>query len=590
MADAPWKLGLCVAAWVHTVSVHSAPSNDVFAQLPPLQEVASTDAAPMAVRGFVLILPLSRRNQHIPWPQLIELKLQDGRALVGRPAKLLSARIDPHGWTSPPVTTCATNADGDQDIVLLVPLPDDADGSLMLGEQVLAPRWMTPLAPTESVTQSDAFIGELDRPDANAPSEYFRSWLLAHRLRLTPPAPIGDELNVMYARAVAGLWSAAIAHLQENDAAAASRVCIDLTGRAHGFVGQQERSMAAWETNADELSILLRSLLTPSAPGLVLSAAASHWVDHRSALTIWVHEERGDSVVIGIANPRANAFPLSFRWPDTQQAILDCEIAPESFQYFDIPRIALRAGDSVQVDEALSVALQEHGLAALLPPADLVGENQTRDAVESQARAQSTLLVDDGIQRIAIPVGLGRIAVRPPGLGLGRFRPAATLSQVRSGMLQSPPSNWSTSAGIRRRPTGWEIIVECFAPQDAAPTRDAVTVRVTAATDHTVVIHSDGSVDAEDAVVRSGAAMHRSSDRWRARLPLPDSWVFDANGRVGKLAIAIDRTIDGSDANAPPLFARRQYAGLSPVWFTPTATRIPLDLSSWSLSSVTLAP
>lgn len=585
--------GALIAAVSLALPSYSArldPPDRVFATLPDSQLIASAESDPIAVRGSVLMIPIVRRSTEDAWPATVQLQLGDGRGVVGLIARLESRRVARSQWTSPMLLTTATEPSGDQDIVLLAPLPEEGEGEIILGEQHLTPAWMDGLAMRSTSPASEAMRSDADLADPAAPSEYFRAVLQAHQLNLQPPLPMGREREVLYARAVAGLWSAGIARLQENDAAAAKGVLGDLVGRAHGVVNDQARSMAVWESSESDLDELLRSLLEPKSAGIVIAAAAKVWLDHRSPLMFWVEEDQGEAIVIGVANPRGEAFPLEFRWPDQREAALHGEIAPESFHTFIVPRSRPDDAPAVIIDEALSAALHEYGLTSLLPPANLSGTGQGRDALEAQARAQSTLIAAHGNNRVVIPVGLGRNAVRPPGLGFGLFLPAAALSQVRAGSVESPPLEWATTAGIRRRPTGWELIFESFTPAGAHPTTDLITVMVSAGADHTIKIHSDGRVECDDPSVRDGAAVHRSIDRWRARLPLPESWVTPENGRPGKLEVSIERLIEGSEFDTPPRFARRQFAGLAPLEIGPMAKRIPLDLSSWSLSSVTLAP
>ncbi len=567
-----------------------SPSQEIFVDLPLTQAIATTIVTPIAVRGSVMLLPIVRRNADIAWPALTDLRLGDGRRLIGRVARIKLQEIARSDWASPSRVTVTAPAQGDEDIVLLVPLPTDSEDEMYLGDQRIIPLWMDGLATPIAARQSGVSLAAADLPDPTAPSEYFRTVLQAYRLGISAPPPEGGELDVLYARAIAGLWSAAIARLEVNDGVTSNRLLGDLVGRAHGLVDGTEVTMAAWKTDDEELDTLLRALLVPKTDGIVLAEGTNLWLDSRSPLLCWLDHDGGESVVVGVANPRGEAHSVSFRWPDQKEASLTVEIVPETFQMFSVPRTRPPEADTVKIDESLAIALREHGLSSLLPPANLVGSSAGRSALESQARAQSTLLVEDANNIIAVQVGLGRIAVQPPGLGLGVFLPAANLTEIRSGMLKSPPIEWSTSAGLRRRPFGWELLVECRCPADASPQSDQVTVTIDRGSTHTITICSDGKFKTDDAAVGEALAVHRSKDRWRVRLPLPDRWVAAADGRAGQLEISINRVIDGAGSDAPPIFARRQFAGVAPLGVHPIAKGIPLDLSSWSLSSVTLAP
>lgn len=561
-----------------------------FLSLPTAQNIAATLATPIAVRGGVLLVPLVRRSPQVAWPATVDLRLSDGRRIVGQIAKLESRDVARVQWTSPVQMIATAPAVGESDIVLLAPLPSDGEDEIRLGEQVLQPYWMDALATTKTRAPSELTLSASNLPDASAPSEYYRTLLQAHRMGMVAEPFAGQPHDVLYARSIAGMWSAAIARLEQNDPVTSDLLLSDLTGRAHGLRGKSATSFAAWESDETELNSLLRSLLTPRTDGIVLVESAKAWLEGRSPILFWLERDEGESLVIGAANPRSESIPLTFHWQGEKVDATRGEIAPESIEFFTVVRARPPQPDVVEIDETLATALRDHGLSAMLPPADLTGPNQGRDAIEANARAQPVLIAQHGVNKCAIQVGFGRAAVRPPGLGFGALRPAATLAQARAGTLKAPPLAWSTSVGIRRRPTGWELLIECLAPADANPNKDEVTVTCDAGFRHTLSIRSDGTVVAQDESVELGCQVHQHSDRWRVRVPLPESWVTAANASEGKLTIAVARIIEGTGSDAPPAFARRQFAGLSPLLVDPQAKGIPIDLSSWTLSSVTLAP
>ena len=567
-----------------------SPSTIAFKGLPETQEIAATLQTPIAVRGSVLILPIVRRNPQVAWPATIALRLGDGRRITGKTAQIESRGLQRSEWASPKQVTATTEAKGDDDVVLLLPLPTDGADEIYLADQKIDPIWMDGLPLPLVASRTDLSLNDADMPDPAAPSEYFRAVLQSYRMGITPPPPVGGENDVLYARAIAGLWSAAIARLEMNDAVVSNKLLGNIVGRAHGLMNKKQVSIAAWKTDEDELNSLLQILLAPNTDGIVIVEGARLWIESRSALLCWVEHDEGESVLVGVANPSPEANAISFRWPNEKEPSLAGEIGPETFQTFSVPRSIAPVADSVVIDESLSNALREHGLSSLLPPANLASPSQGRSAIETQARAQPILLLEHGNNKVAIQVGFGRAPVRPPGLGFGTFRPSASLHEIRTGILQSPPIDWSTSAGIRRRPFGWELLVECRCPPSANPTKDEITVVLGAGSSYAISIRSDGSVESDDSGVQQTLAVHRSKDRWRVRLPLPDRWVAPSDGRPGRMEISIERLIEGTGSDVPPMFARRQFAGLAPLGIHQVAKGIPLDLSSWGLSSVTLAP
>ncbi|MDA1261992.1 MAG: hypothetical protein O3B75_03750 [Planctomycetota bacterium] len=577
------------------VAAQSPPISDsqllnAFAGLPETQDIATTLQMPIAVRGSVLLLPITRRNAQVPWPASIALRLADGRTITGRTAQIESRKFMRGDWASSKQVTATTQAKGDDDIILLAPLPVDGADEIFLGDQKIDPVWMDGLSVLLVANRSDVTLSESDLPDPDAPSEYFRAVLQSYRMAIPPPPSIGGEVDALYARAIAGFWSAAIARLELNDSVISNNLLGHLVGRAHGLINEKQVSMAAWKTDVNELDSLLEKLLTPNSDGIVIVESVKLWLESHSPLLCWIEDDEGESLLVGIANPSPEVHVLSFRWPNEKEASLTGEIAPETFQTFSVPRAAALIAEAVVIDESLSLALREHGLSSLLPPANLAAASQGRSAIEAQARAQPILLLEHGNNQVVIQVGSGRAAVRPPGLGFGTFLPAASLEEVRSGVLQSPPFEWSTSAGIRRRPFGWELLVECRCPAGSTPSKDEVIVVIGVESSHTISIRSDGNVESDDSGIRETLAVHRSKDRWRVRLPLANKWVTSSDGRAGRTEISIERIIEGTGSNAPAVFARRQFAGLAPLEIHQFAKGIPLDLSSWGLSSVTLTP
>jgi len=583
-------MGASLASLAHQGDPPPSPALEAFAGLPLSANFAALVDEPVAVRGSVLLLPIVRRSADVAWPSSFELRLADGRTIVARVAKIEWRDAVQANWTSRSRVSATAEVVGDDAIVLLAKLPIDGHDEIFFAQQRLNPIWMDGLPALVLPRESLLELNTADLPDSATASEYFRSVLLAHRIGAAPPAPTGGELDILYARAIAGLWSAAIARLEENDPVTSARVLGDITGRAHGIVGDSQQTMAAWKTDYEELDALLRSLLAPRTQGIILVESAKMWLESRSTLLCWLECDEGESVLIGVANPRAEVCAVAFRWPDQKEASVVDEIGPESFGFFSVPRVRPSEADTVVIEDSLVAAIQEHGLSALLPPAQNTRNNAGRQAIESRARSAPVLLLEEGNNATGIAVGHGRTPLRPPGIGFGTFLPAANLEEIRAGSLKSPPAEWATTAVLRRRPFGWELLVECMVPPGASVTSDQVKIVIVGSASHTVVIHADGRVESDEPTHANGLALHQAKDRWRARLPLPEAWVSLPDGRYGRMEISMERSIDGVGTNTPPAYARRQFAGIAPLTIQPFAKRIPLDLSSWNLSSVTLAP
>ena len=165
-------------------------SSIAFKDLPATQEIATTLQTPIAVRGSVLILPIVRRNSQVSWPASIVLRLEDGRRITGRTAQIESRELQRSEWESPKQVTGTTEPKGDEDVVLLVPLPTDGADEIYLADQKINPTWMDGLSAPLIASRTDLSLRDADLPDPAAPSEYFRAILQAYRMGITPSPPI----------------------------------------------------------------------------------------------------------------------------------------------------------------------------------------------------------------------------------------------------------------------------------------------------------------------------------------------------------------------------------------------------------------
>ena len=592
MAPRAFAMIVGVVLGMHARGQGTQPPSQVapaeFAGLPETQSVVAAATNPAAVRGGVLILPLLRRSESSPWPTTLSLRLDDGRTLTGPVVSIERHEPTSPSWTSPRLVERTTAPMGDGNVALLVPLPTDSSDALVLGAQRLEPQWLDPLTPAQGRACVEPAITADDSPDPAAPNEYFRAVLHAHRLRTVPPALECEGADALYARAIAGMWSAAIARLAEQDPVLAEEILSDLAGRARGECGGVMRSIAAWETNEEELAQLLRRLLEPGVPGVVIVESARAWLDGRAPVAIWVIADEGESVVLAVANPRRRSVPLELSWPQRHELAFDGEIPPETLAIVRARRPVFGPEGSSALDPATALAVEEHGLGRLLPPG-AQGAGGAHSAVESQVRIPRVLIAQSGGTEQSILVGTGRLAARPPGLGLGVFVPTVTLAQVRAGTATPPPQGWSTSVGLRRRPAGWELIVECAQAEPKSVQRDDVTLTFDAGFARSITLSSDGRVTGAGESVESEAAFASSPGRWRSRVPIPDEWIGSA-AHDGHIALSASRSVDPVPGASIPEAARRQFAGLAPPRFDSHARPLPIDLSSWSLSSVTLGP
>jgi len=585
-----WPLLLPIV-WTAAAWGFTCPQDVVTQQsthFPETQRIVARDTQPVAVRGGVLMVPLALQGGSGVWPAAVTIRMQDGRTIAARTASIEPRVGSSSGWTAIQNGTGTTAPESAKPVVLLAPLPSDGDGPLWIGDQRLDPFWLDPWPAPERAAGEWSLRAD-DLPDGSLPDQHFRTALMAQWFGSEVPEWIGGDVDRLYARAIAGLWSAAIARLHENEPRLAECVVASVCGRCHGLLDGEDTTLGAWETRADRLNELLRSLLDPLANGLVLAEGARLWLDARANPLCWLEHDDGEHVHVLVANPRAEPLAVAFRWPNIRTPSLEAEIAPESFQSFSVPRERAEMEQLTLMDPTLREAIEAHGLAALLPPGERSEASGARTSMEQQVRSMPVLLVDCAQTTALLPVGFGRAAARPPGIDFGALLPAVTLDEMRAGASAPLPTEWITSAVLRRRPSGWELLVEARLDPAVVVQSDRITVTVESDTVRSLTCSRDGSVRSSGGDYTEEIGVHRSADRWRVRIPLPVTWVSCGGQAPAKIELALERTLE-CQGSAIPLRARRQFAGASPPWTRPVARRIPIDLSSWDLTSVTLAP
>jgi len=543
-----------------------ADADDPLAGLPPEQLLAATQVQPVAVRGGVMLLPMARRGTTVPWPESVNLALGDGRTLRGMTAVVRPrARAAASHWTTPLVSVGAdpvSQATPSDEVVLLVPLPPDGDDHIMIGAQRIDPDWLDPLPYARAPDATAPAEGLAHLPDLDAPSEHFRWHLLSARVGEPVPDPRGTAHDVLYARHLSSLWSGALERLRQADPDLAREALADLTGRACIPDGG---CIAAWATDLGELNTLLESMLDPGADGIDIVESARRWLDARPPVIAWVEGEDDSGVMLRIANPRPVTIEVALRWPDRKDPAVRLQLEPETVHAV---RIARDSAETPELPEDLVRALEDQDLGHLAPPQVDPEREAVRRAVERSARAMPRVVIESGAWSLSVPIGVGRVAARPPALPLGEFLPHASLAEVRAGVVRSAPQSSATAAQLRRRPSGWEVLVDCQRTGEGSPS-DVVTIVVDAGWRHEIQVSEFGIVgDADGAVVRLASGPRR----WRARVLLPREWIRTPHGTV-----AIERQLpDGQVVSA----------GIAPPAWSPEARPLPVAFDAWMPSPV----
>jgi hypothetical protein len=451
-------------------------------------------------------------------------------------------------------------------VVLLVPLPADGEDHIQLGAQRIDPDWLDPLpAARASVTEAPT-EGAPHLPDIDSPSEHFRWHLLAARVGEPVPEPRGTAHDVLYARHLASLWSGALERLRHADPDAARDILADLTGRACVPDGE---CIAAWATDLRELNALLEALLDPVADGIGIVEAARRWRESRSPVVAWIEGEDDDGIVMRIANPRPSTMDVSLRWPDRKDPSLSVTLEPETVQLVRLQR------DSVETEalpEDVVRALEEQDLGHLAPPEVDPGRDAVRRAVERSARAIPVVLLESREWSMGVPIGIGRVAARPPALALGAFLPRASLAEMRAGTVRPAPEASLTMAQLRRRPAGWELLVDCRRPDEPSP-QDIVTIAVDAGWRRQIQVSESGPVGETDGAVVRVASGPRG---WRARVLLPRDWIRTPSG-----TLSLERSLPSGDVLS---------AGIAPPAWSPEARPLPVAFDAWTAAPAPAGP
>ncbi len=579
MNSARFRLKLTLFTGLAAISV-SAAGATATSRTPGMDSTIRTlNTTPVAVRGGLTVLPLTRDNDQTPWPRHLALTLADGRTISGQVALFqpLPIASGTSSWTADPRRVSIRAADQQSastpaaSAVLLVPLPADADGELRLGPQRVTPVWHDrPPAPmTENSRPTLQREPALNRPDPNAPLEHWRWVLLADRLGLQPPpASAFDPLAAMLAQHFADLWHIALARLRAEHPGLAlhvrdllTRLCTD---------GQVE--FAAWVADTAQTNALLDHLLRSPTTTARYASEVVKWIEQHERTRFWVESDAGDTVRLAIINPGTKPSLVRFDWVGSALPPLAVEVQPGTLR-----RVVIDRPDNDELERRRP--LQE-ALAARRPaPPDV-------------------LAVTVNGQTGSIPLGPRSIPVTPPGYWLPPLRPSLTLAEVQGAQPIPVPIDRATIAHVRRLRGRWEVFIECR----RNPTKNLELSEERRAAGDFSARSIDEARGQESLIILVGSTPHRpenillipesgwhhmtsgssdgtlqvyrrsQDDRWTCRVVLPDAWLGMLPGELTHLAVM--RTQEGESAI---------WRSPSPAvpWETTGATTA-LDLSAWT--------
>lgn len=545
-----------------------------------VQGIRSTISNPIAVRGGVLLLPLTARTQGRNWPSTLKLFLSDGRKIDGQVIWIHSNTATAfHHWTIDPRGVAVrkiTNSDDSSlpktgAAFLAVRIPLDADGQLKLGGQELRPQWydspplIASLGKIEPEAATLLLINAPDLPDARSPFEYFRWVLLAQRLGMHPPNPNGlGEIKAMVAQHYADLWQIAFTRLAFSSPGVAG-ACRDLLTQTCMDLDQ---AFGVWVNDPQELDALLSLLLNRNRSDRDVRNAALAWADSKDLSLMWPQGIVGDQVEVAFANPNFMTQVVRFYWLNSNSEVVAAELEP---------RVVTR----VKVDRP--VVKKTLRLPGALP-----------SIITDPATSQEAILLiemDNSSRKITSRAGVP--VATPPGVYFATLRQPLTLSEARTQLRYVVPQNQKTTIQLRRLNNRWELLLECWREQesnnkvDISQASDPDDVRGS----ETLTIYIgpsqlDGGPSVILTVPEEGwhrlfagsndgtLQIHRRSyvDRWICRLVLPDAWM--AVETPGRIKLGFVRTHNNT-----------QMIELGPNTTVPWQLdpgRIEIDISHWN--------
>jgi hypothetical protein len=532
----------------------------------------------LAPRGGVLMARLTS-NAPGPWPMNVpvDLLMKSGeiRTLVGhigwleeRPERAVrSWGTDPLAlWIRAirPTDRLRLNVAGTAGPRLLLALPPDGDGPLVLAGRQLQVRWVD--AP-ESMPQIRlgggsregvlTAVDAADHPAADNPLSWWRWELLAERLGQSPPPPsFGDVVQRLAARHVSGVWRIGMTRLTSASRGVAARCRDLLTETCH----DGNHRIAAWVTNAGAIDRLLRTLFDPTLDDHGLIAATLAWADAQVTQVAWIEQSFGPTVSIALANPDPKGRLAEYLWTSDD----------------DVP-----IGMMVPADQVSRANLYRPAGPVTGPRLDILN-----------------IVMNDHLHRI--PFGAAVLEAVPPGPLLGPFVPTLSLSEARAIATPGTAADRQTFLQLRRIGGQWQVYLECLLPEplsEASPDlpaqlqqplmdlrgHESVTLMLGTAP---VGLPTDENWATQVITVTPDAGWRRyrggskpptietrvQEDRWLATINIPTACVEALNDRTRLLLAAVRGHQRSQALETIPLGVVPWAQHLSPIY---------LDLQTW---------
>jgi hypothetical protein len=501
-------------------------------QAVPIGVPIPASGTPMAPRGGVLAIPLDLPSLGHGLPAAVPIQIGEGETAIeaeGRVGWLVE--LGPslvRRWTAAanplrvmevaegidPRTVLDPTAEPPRERIvgalLLAEVPPVAGNpAVTVAGRRVEPRWFDPAPPLPPFGEVQTGFAD-DRPDPDAPSEWFRHAIRSDVGGEPPPAPPGDATSGLFARHVADLWRGGLARVDRHGPSFAHEVRERLVSVATEVVPEtravppEDRSrIAAWMAAPDELSALLALLHDAERSDAAVATATGAWLDVNAPLAAWLEGDSGGTVRVGFLNGGSVDRTLVCSWIGAD----------------DLPVAAYLPARSVR-----TVTFDRPAG----PPRRARATGDGAEPLVLWARG-------DGFEkRLTVP--FAATPARPPTLNLGSFAAPFTLAEAKRGSAASVSPRFATSATVRRRGTRWEALVECRRdPRIPADDRVVLTWR-----DDRVEVRPDGATRHSGPGVAPEVSVAAGPELWRARFAFPAEWIPEASpdGVVVALSLA----------------------------------------------------
>ncbi|MCP4834937.1 MAG: hypothetical protein GY895_09245 [Phycisphaera sp.] len=491
----------------------------------------------VAVRGGDLVVPLVSTDGRDQWPTSLPVTV-GGVATTATVAWIVPRSVMEPGWTTPasPVSIVPGDRTGTPpplgSALAVFTVPRDADGEVEILDARWSPDWL-PYAPMFDPDLSEVGSRGMDAdPPLDDPMEWFRWVVLAGMEDARPPAPrlgTGEqaELGRRVAISIASEWRAGL----ERVASSSPGVAREIAERLVATVTDErrprgDRLVAAWPTEPRELASLRGILLDPGRTPIQCARAGLAWFEARPPFVAWTTATVGDSVTIEFANPTQGELVVLASWSDVT-------VPPE---------------------------------AVVLPPRSLLEHVVDRPSFDDGAqplRETLDLVVDRRGRRMIFEQR--DVPVRPPGGSFGSISLSLRLAAANGEFVEVPPAAFGTGVILRRRGQGWQVFVEAMAVEYSEGDRIHLIFGPAEGSEARLEVGSDGSFEVTTSLGQNGldVQVRRFSDRWRAEIDIPESWLANSitDSEAGSVLIGFRRDGPGtlvSYAGPPPPTWRRE--------------------------------